>query len=72
MNLIGKAAIIIKASDQYKGEWGIIKHFDGDYYHIALWNGDTSLIFSRDEFRIPRRQIIGGVDYGSTQTKSNN
>ena len=52
--LMGKEATITDPNSDYYGEWGIIKGFDGDYYHIALWNGDTCLAFARSEFRVKR------------------
>ena len=40
----------------YVGEWGIIKHFDGEYYYIAIANGCDGLpVFERDEFVIRRK-----------------
>lgn len=50
--LIGKRATI--KCGMYKGEWGIIKHYDGEYFHIALWNGNSQLVFERNEFTVHR------------------
>lgn len=47
--------VIIK-TDIYKNEWGIVKGFDGDCYHVALWNGDTYLIFDRKDIRVSKNQ----------------
>ena len=36
-----------------RGEWGIIKDYDGEFYHIALWGGDDSLlIFEPSEVKV--------------------
>ncbi len=56
--LIGKKANIKDDSDSmYAGEWGIIKYFDGDYFHIAMWNGNEEPVFSRNEFVVPKNQF---------------
>lgn len=53
-SLIGKEVTI--TAGWSKGEWGIVKHYDGDLYHIALWNGDTATVFARNEFRVKREK----------------
>lgn len=54
--IIGEKAYIKNKDSIYFGEWGIIEHFDGDYYYIAIANGCDSLpIFERDEFVIRRK-----------------
>jgi len=54
--LIGEKAYIKNKDSIYFEEWGIIKHFDGEYYYIAIANGcDSLLIFERDEFVIRRK-----------------
>ena len=53
--LIGKQATITTKDSIYYGEWGTIKMFDGEYYHIAIYNdADMAVIFTRDEFRVRR------------------
>lgn len=52
--LVGKRAFITNKDHWAYNEWGIIKGFDGEYYHIAIANGAEELIFSRDEFRVRR------------------
>lgn len=56
MNDIGKKCYIIDKESIYYGEWGIIKHFDGEYYHVAIANGKNLVIFKRNEIRIPRNR----------------
>lgn len=57
MKNIGKKCYITNKDSIYYGEWGIIKAFDGEYYHVAIADGKSSLpIFERDEIRIPRKQ----------------
>ncbi len=56
MNLIGKVVYIKSEDSIYNNEWGVIKHFDGDYYHVAIANGNGAWpIFSRDEFIVKRK-----------------
>lgn len=46
--LLGKT-VDIKES----GDWGVVKAFDGDYYHVAIFGDDKALlIFTRSEFTI--------------------
>lgn len=53
--LIGKKVYITDKDSIYYNEWGIIKYYDGECYHIAIANGDDSLpIFNRDQFIIKR------------------
>lgn len=56
-NLIGKEAKIIAKDSWCYGEYGIIKHFDGEYYHIAV-TGDDSMqcVFTRNEFKVRREK----------------
>ena len=57
MKNIGKKCYIIDKESIYYNEWGIIKHFDGEYYHVAIANGRDSLpIFKRNEIRIPKNK----------------
>lgn len=57
MNNIGKGCYITAKESFYHDEWGIIKHFDGEYYHIAIRNDQNCCpIFTRNEIRIPKKQ----------------
>lgn len=57
MSDIGKKCYITDKESIFANEWGIIKDFDGEYYHVAIANGTSSLpIFKRNEIRIPRKQ----------------
>jgi len=52
-NLENKKVQITDKESIYYGEWGIIKKYDGEYYHIAIANGEDDLpIFNRDQFKI--------------------
>lgn len=53
-DLIGKEAIITDKDSYLNGEWGIIKYYDGEYYHIAPWNGTETMVFRRKEFKVRR------------------
>ena len=53
--LIGKKVHITDQQSQYYREWGIVKAYDGEYYHVAIANGTDSLpMFNRDQFRVRR------------------
>jgi hypothetical protein len=42
------ARVIIKAAQHWAdGEWGIVKHFDGEYYHVATLEEMTICSLSR-------------------------
>ena len=56
--MIGKLVIINCKDSIYHGEWGIIKHFDGEYYHIAIAdNTEQFVIFERNEFTVKRKDF---------------
>ena len=55
--LIGKRCYIIDTNSIYYNEWGIIKHYDGEFYHVAIANGTDSIpAFDRKQIKIPRKQ----------------
>lgn len=59
MNLIGKKVIITSRDSWVYDQWGTIIDFDGDSYHIALYDDkNLVLVFYRDEFRVPRGRKI--------------
>ena len=49
---IGTKVYIKSPNSWYNGEWGIVKYFDGDDYHVAIANGDDCPIFERRELRV--------------------
>lgn len=61
--LIGRIAHITdKESWLYDG-YGLIVHYDGEYYHISPWCTtmesalkESSLIFRRNEFKVRRKK----------------
>ena len=56
-NLIEKIAYIKNKESIFYKEWGVIKYFDGDYYHIAIANDNkVANIFDRKEFTIRRNK----------------
>ena len=62
MNHIGKFCYITDQLSIFHGDWGIIKDFDGEFYHVAIANGALTLpIFKRNEIRIPRKQEYNGI-----------
>ena len=54
--------VYIKSPDSfYDGEWGVVKFFDGDYYYVAIANGeDACPVFDRSELEIAKNQNIRG------------
>lgn len=55
--MIGKFVYIIDKKSMYHNEWGIVKSFDGEYYHVAHADGNkVLLIFDRDQLQVPRNQ----------------
>ena len=54
-DLIGKEVTITDKTSWACGEWGVVKDFDGEYYHVAPWNGETQIVFTRSDFRVKRR-----------------
>ena len=51
---IGKKCFIKDKGSIYYNEWGIIKDYDGEFYHVAIANGKNLSIFDRDQIRISR------------------
>ena len=54
--MIGKKVTIRCKDSMYHGEWGIVKHFDGEYYHVAIANENSLVIFKRKEL-VVRKEI---------------
>ena len=55
--LIGKKFYITDKNSIYYNEWGIIKDYDGEFYHVAIANGTNTMpIFDRKQIKIPRKQ----------------
>lgn len=53
--LIGKEVTITTKDSWVFGEWGIVKMYDGEYYHIAILGDEKCLlIFERKEFKVNR------------------
>lgn len=51
--LIEKTVIVTTRASNDFGNWGIVKFFDGEDYHVAMNNSDTAhLVFSRAELRV--------------------
>lgn len=50
---IGKKCMIIDKESIYYDEWGIIKLYDGEYYHVAIANENSTVIFERRQIKIP-------------------
>jgi len=56
----GKVVVIKSPESMYNGEWGVVKYFDGEYYHVAIANGNDCPIFDRNELKVPKNQNLGG------------
>lgn len=50
--LVGREVRIIARASWAYGEWGRIVHYDGQNYHVALWDGEHALVFSRKEIKV--------------------
>ena len=55
---IGKKCIIIDKESIYYDEWGVIKFYDGEYYHVSIANGNSTVIFDRKQIKIPRKKRL--------------
>lgn len=53
--MIGREVYINdKESIHYK-DWGVIVDYDGEYYHVAIFNDKShTVIFERNQLYIPR------------------
>ena len=51
---IGTKVYINSPDSWYNGEWGIVKYFDGDEYHVAIANGYDCPVFTRKELKIAK------------------
>ena len=57
--LMGKKVHIKSKDSFHDGGWGTIVGFDGDQYHVAMYDGkDDVCVFSRDEFKIKKTQVV--------------
>lgn len=37
----------------HRGDWGVVKLYDGEYYHVAMFGDpDDCPIFDRDELKV--------------------
>lgn len=54
LDMTGKIVDITAKESWAYGEWGVIKYFDGEFYHVAIANDESTLVFSRNEFKVRR------------------
>lgn len=55
---IGRKCFVKDKDSQYYDEWGIIKHYDGEFYHVAIANGTDSMpVFNRSQIRISKTEV---------------
>jgi hypothetical protein len=54
-SIIGRSVVIKTRNSQEFGNWGVVKSFDGEDFHIAM-NGDNraQLVFERSEFTVKK------------------
>ena len=52
----GTRVNIVSPESWDNGGWGIVKGFDDEHYHVAMFDGDTQPIFSRAELRVPKQK----------------
>ena len=54
--LIGKKAYITDKESLHYNDYGTIQYFDGECYHIAIFNdADYMPIFNRNQFLVKRK-----------------
>jgi hypothetical protein len=51
---VGTKVTIVAAYHWAKGAWGIVRSFDGEYYHVAPWNGQDACVFTRKEIKVAK------------------
>lgn len=51
--IVGQRVVIKSKKHWANGEWGIVTHFDGELYHVAMYGGtECQLVFSRNELKL--------------------
>jgi hypothetical protein len=54
----GTRVEIRSPESQDNGQWGIVKRFDGEHYHIAIYNGiNDTHVFLRSELLVRRNKL---------------
>ena len=54
--LIGRTVYITDKGSLFYGEWAVVAHYDGEYYHVMIANGhEINVIFERNQFKVPRK-----------------
>jgi hypothetical protein len=57
-NIINKKITITDKDSIYYQDWAIVKHFDGESFHVAIANDENMLvIFDRDQFKVDKNQM---------------
>lgn len=57
-SLNGKMVIIKRnLNSVFAGKWGIVKDYDGEFYHVAISNDMSMFLFSRKEFKV-RKEVV--------------
>jgi hypothetical protein len=56
-NMIGKLVVITDESSPWIDNWGFIRHWDGEVFHVSGGSipHDCYPIFDRDQLRLPRK-----------------
>ena len=49
---VGTKVYIKSPSSWHDGEWGVVRYFDGEEYHVAIANGDDCPVFERRELKV--------------------
>lgn len=49
---IGTKVYIKSPNSWHNGEWGVVKYFDGEEYHVAIANGNDCPVFERKELQV--------------------
>jgi hypothetical protein len=57
-SLIDRKVFITDKDSIYYNEWGTVKHYDGEYFHIAIADETDHLpIFNRDQFTVSKTKL---------------
>ena len=59
LNMIGRRVYIKNQDSIHFNDWGIVVGYDGEYYHVAIYNDKNHVvIFKRNELHIPRKEVL--------------
>lgn len=58
IQLIGQKVYL--TTKYYQGVWGVIKYYDGEHYHVAVWGDPThTIMLYENQFIINEQKEVG-------------